>query len=110
MTRPETLVASTSQCSACMMLRVCASIEGIASHLLGMGRGISADHTWRIHRDLPPNARISLLSSIASFVLAIGMRPDEKDPSWCDHAGVSYARIPHGRLGCRGGLKAPSIF
>jgi hypothetical protein len=38
----------------------------------------------------------------------IGMKLDEKDPSWCDHAGVSYARIPHGRGGL-GGWDAPGI-
>jgi hypothetical protein len=33
----------------------------------------------------------------------------EKDPSWCDHAGVSYARIPHGR-GDWGAGKRPAFF
>jgi hypothetical protein len=33
----------------------------------------------------------------------------EKDPSWCDHAGVSYARIPHGR-GDLGTGKRPAFF
>jgi len=33
------------------------------------------------------------------------LRPDEKDPSWWDHAGVSYARIPHGRWGTGAGTR-----
>ena len=43
-----------------------------------------------------------------------GCRPEKsrmaKTPAGADLAGVLYARVPHGRLGRRGGLKAPNIF
>jgi hypothetical protein len=61
-----------------------------------VGRRLLRHRHFAVHRFEPDDTRI-------------GMKSDEKDPNWCDHAGVSYASIPHGRGGLGDG-KRPAFF